>query len=1287
MHAFSRALWVSAAWGLFVLRGDAQELTFDPGSVFEGNWEVIQYDKPKPGQKTVSYIAIARDWPMNSDPAWTAHIDPGQSRPPRQWIRARNAKSDLIYSVTHNRNSIGNVGVIAPRVGGDLEFSYPYKGGNAAVHLTGPMSVEGQWIRGDRSGAEKWHRVFPRLTEIQWEAAGKQRVKFGKELGRLETNYNPDDWVRGNRPGWRVEIYGENLWGHHVAWVDGTGVEAFDCQPLPPTATGKNVRGISVSGVFWSDATPGRRNLRLDELRIPFDLVVNGYPKDKEPSFPERLLAPEIRFRTSEEPGDIPVREILRDEPFYVDLTLPKSVLPRKAGGTVDFSKIPREQTATFVLPQQRGTVDFTLKFQGGTRWSTPNPITILRGAPGDRHVTLLGIEMPLPGGGVGALDVRDGEYFTARYETATAEVRAFETALKEAIALQREGFLTVLREMIERLSHQGFTDAEMAAINDPKMPPEMRTQILANAPSPEELAVMKRKLAYAGHALALIDNGGFELDTTKYEIARVYANLVRYPQAGNADQDTLPGGSYTPRPGSGSLVAFDLVNRTERLALNQAIENAKDARQEALIRGARDCAMGFYQWTLEESGAGDFVMFAGLNPMTGKPATDEERAEAAGKILFSVAMNKIQSDALARAQDGTGTTGYGSRTDVDPNAPRTGANPTVAAPTTAPRPTASAAAGEISAPPTTSGKPLAAGAAPAPKPTIEFPRTSAAPAPAENLALSETAGPRRPDINVPAKPKPTIEYPPPRPEAPSEALTRPLPENAAARRPDINVPPRPNPANEASPAVAASETATRPLPVDAAPARAKPTIEYPKPPLSSETVTRPLPAPTETRGNAALPPIAGAEAAAGGTNFALSELRHSSPPSAVRRWNESEAVLDNLVRENPRLAELDRSQLSTYLGVHAGRANATPAQLAAEAANYHGGRVTPAELAHAADLPPPHAEHALAEGWRSMRVDGVDVHHPPPVRPPAPIGSGPPPKKTGAPALPTKVTPIKNEVTPLPPQPGDSAGQILDRLNVPGLNRAQADAYIASNRQRPGISDVQLAAEAVRNQGKPVLGRQLSQAAGLSDPLAGNAELRKAIAHLGMPPQVRTAAATGSLRSSPPDYAAEWLRRNLALDDARAGQLRERRLQFEQRAAAAPPLPPQPPGVPGNPVTPQRYMVEDDIDYLNRIMAGTQLRPSQERIRASRVNELVDSMLAPGPRPIPPNELPVRISDGLVGEGHHRVIAARIVSLRTGRPMFASQGPNAILPDPAPLLQRVAVEERAVEWRLAVDP
>jgi len=94
----------------------------------------------------------------------------------------------------------------------------------------------------------------------------------------------------------------------------------------------------------------------------------------------------------------------------------------------------------------------------------------------------------------------------------------------------------------------------------------------------------------------------------------------------------------------------------------------------------------------------------------------------------------------------------------------------------------------------------------------------------------------------------------------------------------------------------------------------------------------------------------------------------------------------------------------------------------------------------------------------------------------------------------------------------------------------------------------------------------------------------------------------------------------------------------------------------------PRRQLVEGDTPYLENIMDGAKYRTAQNSVSASIVNKNVEEMLPGGWQP-EPGEPPIHIGpDGTLGNGHHRMIAATIVSKLTGRPIIG--GPDAILPE-----------------------
>lgn len=503
-----------------------------------------------------------------------------------------------------------------------------------------------------------------------------------------------------------------------------------------------------------------------------------------------------------------------------------------------------------------------------------------------------------------------------------------------------------------------------------------------------------------------------------------------------------------------------------------------------------------------------------------------------------------------------------------------------------------------------------------------------------------------------PALPRPTIEYP-------------------ADRRPAIDPSPRP-------PATPGSEDLTRPLPpVD--PKRAE-TATLRQPALDPARAAREARAELETdRG-----PAGGQ-----GRRQTLDELRRTTGQDALRHWDETEAVIDRMIEADPRLRQIDRERLSTYVGVHAARRDTTPTQLAAEALNYHGGGITPGRLVDVTGVTPEQAARALRRGWEAMQVSDVDVDNPPPVRrggsaSSQPSSSPPPPPLAAA-------APSAAAVTPRLPDIGARARVVLERLAPPSLDRAAAEAYLAAHASRPGISEAQLVAEAMRRQGLMVTGKQLAVAADLPSQLAGNEALRQAARHLSLNPRTQAAvelAANGSNDPAVVDIASRWRQANDRLEERRIAVRQEQQRELRERIAQAPPLPARPANAPpATARTPQRYLVEGDTEYLQRIMSAVPLVPTQVHVDAAKVNRLIDSMMTG--RTVPPGlyEPPLRLNGLNVEDGHNRLVAAVVVSQLTGRPLFESWGPNAILPNPGAPLPLGVREQRGTGWNLRVNP
>lgn len=161
-------------------------------------------------------------------------------------------------------------------------------------------------------GGEVWRRALPYIKRVVFKGVSfydysaqftqyddpsstvESETTLGGRPGRVEGRYGsvkgwgPDNDMRGNRPKFKIQIYGENLWGHHLIDLGG----AVDLEPLPywtyiMKGGGRysslhnrlqEVEGIELEVVIWPKARPGRYAVRVDGISIPFDLVIKGHP-------------------------------------------------------------------------------------------------------------------------------------------------------------------------------------------------------------------------------------------------------------------------------------------------------------------------------------------------------------------------------------------------------------------------------------------------------------------------------------------------------------------------------------------------------------------------------------------------------------------------------------------------------------------------------------------------------------------------------------------------------------------------------------------------------------------------------------------------------------------------------------------------------------------------------------------------------------------------------------------------------------------------------------------------
>lgn len=248
---------------------------------FEGNWDAVFTNSATGAEAYRSQVALMKTWVKlrNGEPA----VDV-------EHIRMVAAPSHFGYRRIDNSPWTASGHGTNPELsaGGEMTFRHPYGflglwGGTSTLRVAGPGELRGTWKYGDTGGTTVWRRVQPQIKEIEYASGITERVPPDRP-GRLLTRYSgPDNYFRGNRLTAEISILGDNLWGGHRVYMEGADLEPHTVNPIYGSAGGigpNNIAGLRLTIIFWPKASPGRKWLRVDDLRIPVDLEVTGYPED-----------------------------------------------------------------------------------------------------------------------------------------------------------------------------------------------------------------------------------------------------------------------------------------------------------------------------------------------------------------------------------------------------------------------------------------------------------------------------------------------------------------------------------------------------------------------------------------------------------------------------------------------------------------------------------------------------------------------------------------------------------------------------------------------------------------------------------------------------------------------------------------------------------------------------------------------------------------------------------------------------------------------------------------------
>lgn len=164
------------------------------------------------------------------------------------------------------------------------------------LYRTSENTFEGNWYHRENSGFERWKRHRPIVSRIEvaplpnktnvhpWRAEADDEIIVEFSEPYSQGNWGKNAKLSANRPGFRLNIYGDFLWGfQQVEFVD-----AIDFEPVTytseifsePLEDGKRpVVGVSVDFRLWHHATPGEKTLRINGQDWKLRLEVPGWPR------------------------------------------------------------------------------------------------------------------------------------------------------------------------------------------------------------------------------------------------------------------------------------------------------------------------------------------------------------------------------------------------------------------------------------------------------------------------------------------------------------------------------------------------------------------------------------------------------------------------------------------------------------------------------------------------------------------------------------------------------------------------------------------------------------------------------------------------------------------------------------------------------------------------------------------------------------------------------------------------------------------------------------------------
>ena len=175
---------------------------------------------------------------------------------------------------------------------------FPFPEITVGIPAESDDTMHGTWVlgKGDRqaSGELVFTRLKPRITAVEFDSNVSDRTDLSRP-GCVVLDFSRESWgagndMRGNRPGFVVNVYGDNFYrfalNHYRFWINPESHLELDGAPGDPIfeldADGNPTRkviGVSVRLDIWPGSEWGRKSLFVDGQPIVFDYFVKPvYP-------------------------------------------------------------------------------------------------------------------------------------------------------------------------------------------------------------------------------------------------------------------------------------------------------------------------------------------------------------------------------------------------------------------------------------------------------------------------------------------------------------------------------------------------------------------------------------------------------------------------------------------------------------------------------------------------------------------------------------------------------------------------------------------------------------------------------------------------------------------------------------------------------------------------------------------------------------------------------------------------------------------------------------------------